>query len=114
MKYLETQEQLEILLRRAEPAPGEVVPHFSVIWFSATWCGPCRRVQSDALEKMFPQVNWLKCDVDLNNYSPGYCGVRAIPAFMAITDGKPSELLQSSSTEAIADWVQEKLNAAQK
>jgi beta-lactam-binding protein with PASTA domain len=35
-----------------------------------------------------PDVEWLKCDVDQNNYTPGYCGIRSIPSFIVVANGK--------------------------
>lgn len=106
MKYLMTQEEFEQLIGRAEVPAGVVAPRFTVIWFSATWCGPCRRVDGDRLERELPEVNWLKCDVDQNSYTPGFCGVKGIPAFIIVADKKVVGSLQNSDTEKILQWVQ--------
>jgi thioredoxin 1 len=105
MKYLMTQEEFEQLIG-VQPVPdGTPVPAFSIIYFGATWCGPCRRLNMPALEEVLPEVNWLKCDVDQNNYTPGYCGVRSIPSFLAIKDKKVLGNFQSSSNEKVEEWV---------
>lgn len=107
MKFLETQEQLETLLGKNPDVPAPTGAH--VIYFTAKWCGACRALDMDALEAAFPQVTWLKCDVDQNSYSPGYCGVSAIPAFMLIRDGKAvGPLFQHNKNANVAAW----LNAA--
>ena len=106
MKYLITQEEFETLIGRGE-FPDAKVPDLTVVWFSATWCGPCRAVDGDGLEEAFPSVNWLKCDVDQNTYTHGYCGLRSIPAFVAIKNKKIMGSLQSNDTKKIADWVVE-------
>jgi hypothetical protein len=51
------------------------------------------------------QIKWYECDIDENDYTPGYCGVRKIPAFLAILNGVPQQLLQSSDTLKVAEWL---------
>jgi hypothetical protein len=52
-----------------------------------------------------PDAIWFKCDVDENPYTPGYCGVKTIPAFQAILDGKAQPLFGSSVTQDVAKWL---------
>ena len=100
-----TQEEFEQLIG-VQPVPdGTPVPAFTVIYFTATWCGACRRLNMPALEYVLPEVNWLKCDVDQNNYTPGYCGVRSIPAFVVIKNKKVLGNFQSTSNEKVEEWV---------
>jgi thioredoxin-like negative regulator of GroEL len=58
-----------------------------------------------ALEAALPEVNWLKCDVDQNNYTGGYCGVRSIPSFIIVKNKKVSEIFQSTSNDAVEKWI---------
>jgi len=109
MKYLITQEEFE-QLTGVQPVPeGTTVPPFSVIYFTATWCGACRRLNMPALEAALPEVNWLKCDVDQNNYTGGYCGVRSIPSFIIVKNKKVSEIFQSTSNDAVEKWIRANL-----
>ncbi len=85
------------------------VPGFIIIWFSATWCGPCRRVNESLLLESVPEAKWYKCDVDENSYTTGFCNVRGIPAFIAVHDKKILSSLQSSDTVKIIEWAQELL-----
>jgi thioredoxin 1 len=109
MKYLMTQEEFE-QLTGVQPVPeGTTVPPFSVIYFTATWCGACRRLNMPALEAALPEVNWLKCDVDQNNYTGGYCGVRSIPSFIIVKNKKVSEIFQSTSNDAVEKWIRSQM-----
>jgi thioredoxin 1 len=100
-----TQEEFE-QLTGVQPVPeGTTVPPLSVIYFTATWCGACRRLNMPALEAALPEVNWLKCDVDQNNYTGGYCGVRSIPSFIIVKNKKVSEIFQSTSNDAVEKWI---------
>jgi thioredoxin-like negative regulator of GroEL len=105
MKYLMTQEEFEQLIG-VQPVPeGVEIPAFTVIYFTASWCGACRRLNMPALEAALPTVNWLKCDIDQNNYTPGYCGVRSIPTFLIVKNKKVGESLQSTSNEKVEAWI---------
>lgn len=101
MKYLDDQLELEQLIGRAEC--NDELPLLTIIWFSATWCGPCRKVEIDRLMNEIP-ANWLKCDVDRNNYTPGYCNIRSIPAFMVIYNKKILGTKNSSNTNELLTW----------
>jgi thiol-disulfide isomerase/thioredoxin len=68
MKLLETQEQFEQLLGKIPADEKEPLPRFTVVYFTASWCGACRSLNLKELEAAHPQVNWLKCDIDENDY----------------------------------------------
>jgi thioredoxin-like negative regulator of GroEL len=103
MEYLMDQLQLETLIGRNPDVPAPAGA--TLIYFTATWCGACRRLDMNLLLGSLATVKFLKCDVDQNTYSPGFCGVRAIPAFMLIRDGKILGSLQSSNTMDVVTWV---------
>lgn len=106
MKHLTTQEEFEELLKPAEPS-------FVAIYFGATWCGPCRRIDTAALDAM-PGVQWFKVDVDENNYTSGFCSVNAIPAFMVLKNGQPMGPIQESNMNNIMAWVSDQRDEWQK
>jgi thioredoxin-like negative regulator of GroEL len=105
MKYLMTQEEFEQLIGRQPVPEGTVLPKITVIYFTAAWCGACRRLNMPALEEALPQVNWLKCDIDQNNYTPGYCGVKSIPSFVLVKDLVPTEPFTSAKNETVEAWI---------
>lgn len=51
------------------------------------------------------KIKWYDCDVDENDYTPGYCGVKGIPCFMPIINGKPLPLYAQSDTQKVAEWM---------
>ena len=112
MLTLDTQEQLEELLGKIPPSdPSKPLPRATIVYFTANWCSACRKLDLAALQVAFPALLWLKCDVDANNYSAGYCGVRSIPSFMLILDKRPIGPFQSSVTEKVGAWIQLQLEA---
>ena len=104
MTVLQTQDKLEELLRRGEYKDAQVSP-FVIIYFTGDWCGACRRLNLTQIMNEFPRAKWFVCDVDDNNYSAGYCGVRSIPSFMIINHGKPSQLFTNSDTQSVIQWI---------
>jgi thioredoxin-like negative regulator of GroEL len=111
MKYLMSQEEFEQLIGRAPVPEGTVIPSFTVIYFTATWCGACRRLDMDLLQEELPEVNWLKCDIDQNSYTPGFCGIKSIPTFAVIINQKFTDMLTSSDTRTVFSWVKRHLDS---
>ena len=102
MKSLLNQTQFEVLIGRREST--EVIPDLTVIWFSAAWCGPCKKINSDFLQESF-DASWLKCDIDENDYTAGYCGIRSVPSFLVVYKKKIIGTKSSSDTQEILTWL---------
>jgi hypothetical protein len=76
-----------------------------IVYFTAPWCGACRRIDLVHLMGLRPDAVWYKCDVDENDYTPGYCGVKSIPAFQAIVRGKALPIAATSNMDELAAWI---------
>ena len=80
-----------------------------LISFSASWCGPCQKINWDFILEEFPNLPVYYCDIDINKYTPGFCGVKSIPSLLLLTPGdKRSNVigpLQSSETAKICSWI---------
>lgn len=104
-----TQEQFEELLRPSRPNDDRFTNTFAPVVgvaFGAEWCGPCRRTDKDAIAAATPWIKWYYCDVDENNYTPGYCKVSSIPSFILIVDGMfQNESSHGGSVEQIVEWA---------
>lgn len=105
MKLLISHVEFEQLIGVQDPDPGVVLPSFTVIYFTAGWCGACRALDLAAIEAAVPGANWLKCDIDQNDYTPGYCGVRSIPTFIIVHNKKVVDTLTSNNTQKVIDWA---------
>ena len=105
MRYLMSQPEFEAMLGMQEPLDKEPIPNFIIVYFTATWCGACRRLDLERLESAVSEATWYKCDVDQNNYTPGYCSVRAIPAFVAILNKKVVGTFQNNDTDKVIAWA---------
>jgi len=103
MTYLQSQEELEMLLGKI---PSEIPPPpFVILYFTAKWCTACKRLNLQDIQDTVPTAKWLKCDIDKNDYTAGYCGIRSIPSFLVIKDKKVVSQLTDSRTEKVVDWL---------
>ena len=101
---LQTHEQFEMMWN---PSIEQQKPNYPILLnFSASWCGPCKRVDWNMICEEFPTLQIYKCDIDENSYTPGFCGVKSIPSF-AILKG-PKQIVgpeQMSDTAKICSWI---------
>jgi thioredoxin-like negative regulator of GroEL len=77
-----------------------------VVCFSASWCGPCKRLDKKSIVKATPAVTWYSCDVDENETTLGYCGLQGIPAFVLLRDGTfKDRKTGASSVDEVLNWL---------
>jgi thioredoxin-like negative regulator of GroEL len=80
-----------------------------IMYYTAAWCKPCGRVNVPEVVEVAETLGltvW-KVDIDVNDYTAGYCGVRSIPTWQLCVPGRIVATLQSSSTEAIREWIRD-------
>ena len=78
-----------------------------IVYFTAAWCGPCKKLDCAELDKVASERNltiW-KCDAVVNDYTAGYCGVKAFPTFMHFRPKKAVSTIQSNNTEEVKRWL---------
>ena len=79
-----------------------------VVYFTASWCGACKRLDCDVLDRAAAANRGLtlwKCDVTVNDYTGGYCGIKSFPTFMLFTPDKIVNTLKSSTTAIVENWI---------
>ena len=102
-----TQEQFETLLKPFV-SDGKPAAQAVVVYFTASWCGACKRLDFDSLLSSTPKtIVWYKCDVDVNKYTLGYCGLTKIPSFALIKNGKFLGKFSTSDTMTVFDTLKE-------
>jgi len=102
MTPLLTQEEFEAL--RVSPKLAESP---ALIYFTATWCSPCRAFDWESIRSSLTSYTVYICDVDKNNYTPGYCGVRGIPNFVLLKPGAVVGPNQTSNANKLLEWLKE-------
>ena len=68
-------------------------PSLSVVYYTATWCGPCQRI-APLFEQMAadnPNVIFVKVDVDAQDKIAAKCGISAMPTFQFYKGGAKVE-----------------------
>lgn len=78
-----------------------------LVYFTAAWCAPCKKLDYNALCLAAHErgLTLWKCDDTVNNYTAGYCGVRAFPTFAFFTPKTVASIYKSNNTEEVADWI---------
>jgi thioredoxin 1 len=66
-----------------------------LIDFSASWCGPCKRLTPvlDALSKELPAVKFYKVDIDESELLRDKYGIRSVPTILVFENGQCKERL---------------------
>lgn len=66
-----------------------------VVDFTASWCGPCKAIAPhfEELSTKYPEIVFVKIDVDELEDVAGECGISAMPTFQVYSNGvKVSEM----------------------
>lgn len=100
---LPSQEFFESLLKKNPSKPHE--PIVIVLFSAEGWCKPCQRLDKQMLLGLSDKIKWYKCDIDENDYTPGFAGIRSVPTFLAIVNGQPQPLFTCSDTLKVAQWI---------
>lgn len=103
MILLHNQDLFEQLIGR-QPS-HDPLPPINIIYFTASWCGACKRLDLPQLVGAYPLVAWWKCDIDQNDYTAGFCGIRSIPTFMVIKNQKILGTFSNSDTKQVLAWI---------
>lgn len=103
MTLLLNQEAFETLLGRVPT--DKPIPSFVIVYFTAEWCKACKKLDLDLIRQTAVKATWMKCDIDKNDYTAGYCGIRSIPTFLVIKDQKVVSQLGDSRTEKVVEWL---------
>ena len=111
LQELKKQEQFEALwfLKPEDPLLEGMRPTDGgwIQYHTAKWCGPCQRLRlADILAEAEKRgLTVWKIDVDVNEYTSGYCGVRSVPTFQFCVPKKIVSDNTTGNTDAILAWI---------
>jgi len=79
----------------------------TVIDFHATWCGPCHAIAPtfEALAKQYPNVNFVKCDVDAAKDVASAYKVSAMPTFIFLQGSKQIHTIRGADRTGLQNAV---------
>ncbi|KAF9787080.1 thioredoxin-like protein [Thelephora terrestris] len=82
---------------------GQSPTKVSVIDFHATWCGPCHQIAPvfEGFSKQYPNVNFLKCDVDAAKPVATKYNVTAMPTFIFFKGTKQVDMIRGADRVAL-------------
>ena len=86
-----------------------MVNHKSVLYFTATWCPPCKAIAPvyEELSKKYPDVAFGKVDVDENSDAALDFEVRAVPTFVLFDGEDMKEKFSGADATLLEKYVQE-------
>jgi len=79
-----------------------------VIDFFADWCGPCKRVAPLFIElaKKFPNIVFLKVDVDSAEEVAEGFGVTALPTFLFLNKGNIYKKIEGANINEVISTLE--------
>jgi thiol-disulfide isomerase/thioredoxin len=101
-----SQEQFEAMWWTKDPESPYHNGFF--IYFTAAWCGPCKKLDQAAIEAAVKErsLPYFKCDETVNKYTSGYCNVRSFPTFHFCRPKKLVSSCSSSDTAEVLAWIE--------
>lgn len=86
---------------------------YSVVDFSATWCGPCQMlapVLEEVSKDMKDKVNFFAVDVDEAQDVCSELGIMSVPSIFIFKDGsKVAQTVGFQPKEALKNWISSNL-----
>jgi len=67
--------------------PDKCQPSIDVVWFSATWCRPCRE-QEPEVRVVLQGLSWRKVDIDRDPALAASYNVRVVPTYVVRVNGE--------------------------
>jgi thioredoxin-like negative regulator of GroEL len=78
-----------------------------VVWFSASWCMPCKRMDAGALQTAATAagLRMFVCDVGRNPRTAGECDVRSVPTFIVFANGREVRRITNADTASVCGFL---------
>ena len=86
---------------------GNPGPKRFLIWFSAAWCGPCQKMDKNALEAAAHEMAlpFYYCDHVVNPDTAVYVGIKQFPTFVMFNPKFEVARRISGDTTKVCQWI---------
>jgi len=80
---------------------------YVLVDFFAPWCGPCKVIAPffNSLKEKYPEVKFLKCNIDDNQEIARKYNIESIPAFILFKDGLEKDRLVGANKVKLEEMV---------
>ncbi len=77
-------------------------PEITLVDFFASWCGPCRMLNTELikLDNSLPEINVVKVDIDESPATTDQFKIEVVPTMFILKNGEPVKQIQGFKTEA--------------
>lgn len=84
----------------------------AIVDFTAKWCGPCKAIAPHfaKMAKDFPDVLFVKVDVDECEEVTQEAGIEAMPTFQSYVDGKKKDELCGADLDGLVQLLSNALD----
>ncbi|KAK6123607.1 hypothetical protein DH2020_042651 [Rehmannia glutinosa] len=97
--------ELERKRRQVKPElnAAKKTSRLAIIYFTATWCGPCRYVSPvfSSLAGKYPKVVFLKVDIDEASDAAAEWNISSVPSFFFIKNGKEVDKVVGADKDSL-------------
>lgn len=103
---LTTQEQFEELLCGYD-VNGHPGPQRFLVWYTASWCVPCQKMDKVALEEAAKEMAlpFYYCDQSVNPDTIEYANLLSFPTFVAYKSKNEISRRVSADTTKVCQWI---------
>lgn len=79
-----------------------------IVDFFANWCGPCKRIAPvfEELAQKFPEITFLKVNVDDSEALSSAFNIEALPTFVCIKDGEIFKRIEGADLHAVIGVIE--------
>ena len=84
-------------------------PGLVVVDFFTTWCGPCKQIAPfiESLAEKFPEVKFIKVDIEKHDDIAGPRSISSIPTFHFIVKGNMVDEVKGADARSVEEKVQQ-------